>query len=323
MMKKTPPQNNYYSNRKFNVAKHKHHTRLKSIELTTDVIEDFLDQVKTIDIQSLEYVPFLRFCLADKLLKSLGEEFFHIITQTIYDRASGGFTINFNSACTDHDGFIKLGTAVAHLLGAANHDAMSGTFFAKFSVKHSDNSDSYLRQAYRLFTLHTDGTFVDEQTDWLLMMKFSQQHAVGGESRVLHLDDWLEIDTYADNPIGRLPFEYKAPSSKNANDKVYRPLFFNNEFGLCISFIDQFIQPKTIEQGVFLRDLSQSMEVSKGTKQLPLPIGGIIVLNNHFWLHGRAPFEENIQLHRVLMRQRGAFAPLKYQQLSGGVNVCE
>ena len=56
-------------------------------------------------------------------------------------------------------------------LGAPNYDSMSGKYYARFSVKDTDNSDSYLRQAYRLFTLHTDGTFVDEPTDWLLMMK--------------------------------------------------------------------------------------------------------------------------------------------------------
>ena len=42
--------------------------------------------------------------------------------------------------------------------------------------------------------LHTDGTFVDEPTDWLLMMKMIEQNARGGESRLLHLDDWKELD---------------------------------------------------------------------------------------------------------------------------------
>src|SRR5699024_11487701 len=68
-------------------------------------------------------------------------------------------------------------TAITHLIGLPNHDAMSGKYYARFTVKHTDNSDSYLRQAYRLFTLHTDGTFVDEDTDWLLMMKMVEENA--------------------------------------------------------------------------------------------------------------------------------------------------
>ena len=42
-----------------------------------------------------------------------------------------------------------------------------GTYYARFLVKHTDTSDSYLRQAYRLFTMHTDGALVSEATDWL------------------------------------------------------------------------------------------------------------------------------------------------------------
>lgn len=85
---------------------------------------------------------------------------------------------------------MRFGTAIGHILGPGNHDSMSGTYYARFVVKHTDASDSYLRQAYRLFTMHTDGTFVTEATDWLLMMKFAEKNAVGGESRFLRLDDW-------------------------------------------------------------------------------------------------------------------------------------
>ena len=41
------------------------------------------------------------------------------------------------------------------------------------------------------------------------------------------------------------------------------------------------------------------------------------MLNNHFWLHGRAFFRRDEQLHRELMRLRGGFAP--DMVLSGGL----
>jgi protein CsiD len=56
---------------------------------------------------------------------------------------------------------------------------------------------------------------------------------------------------------------------------------------------------------VYLRDMSRSMEGSPATFELPLPVGDLIVLNNHFWVHGRAAFEKHRDLHRELMRQRG------------------
>ena len=38
--------------------------------------------------------------------------------------------------------------------------------------------------------LHTDGTYVKEVTDWLLMTKIEEKNVKGGETTMLHLDDW-------------------------------------------------------------------------------------------------------------------------------------
>ena len=48
---------------------------------------------------------------------------------------------------------------------------MTGKYYARFHVKHQDSSDSYLRKAYTNLDLHTDGTYVKEKTDWLIMTK--------------------------------------------------------------------------------------------------------------------------------------------------------
>jgi Protein csiD len=75
-----------------------------------------------------------------------------------------------------------------------------------------------------------------------------------------------------------------------------------------MSFIDQFVQPRNREEAAFLNDLSTSMEASPETREVSLPVGDLVVLNNYFYLHGRAPFEKSEALFRELMRQRGTFA---------------
>ncbi len=62
---------------------------------------------------------------------------------------------------------VKFSTAVAHLLGRSNFDAMSGQFYARFVVENVDNSDSYLRAPHRVMELHNDGTFVNQITDYV------------------------------------------------------------------------------------------------------------------------------------------------------------
>jgi len=292
----------------FRLSAHPTHHRIMHVTVDSDALTGFLADARDIDAQNLEYVPFMRHHLADLLIERLGDDFAQTLVDLVKDRRHGGFTIGLQDLSQAHSDFVKFGTAVGHILGPTNHDAMSGTYYARFVVKHTDNSDSYLRQAYRLFTMHTDGTYVSDATDWLLMMKFAERNAVGGESRFLHLDDWEERDLFVNHKLGTKPFLYKGSSSKNVDEQIERPLFFQSEFGLSISFIDQFAQPSNREEAAFLRSLSGSMEASAGTKEVSLPVGGLVVLNNFFYLHGRAPFQPNESLFRELMRQRGSFA---------------
>jgi len=290
------------------VRNHRTHTRIQQVTVAPEALQRFLGAVRDVDVQNLEYVPFMRFKVAQALTQACGPGLRDTLNTIVETRAHGGFTIGLQGLSSDPDDFVRFGTAIAYLLGPANHDAMSGKYYARFLVKHTDQSDSYLRQAYRLFTMHTDGTYVSEATDWLLMMKFDERHAVGGESRFLHLDDWQDIGDFLDHPLATKPLLYKSPASKNVAEQVERPLFFQNRYGLAICFIDQFVQPATLEEALYLHDLSASMEASSGVQEVMLPPGELVVLNNYFYLHGRAPFEKNESLHRELMRIRGWFA---------------
>jgi protein CsiD len=62
-----------------------------------------------------------------------------------------------------------------------------------------------------------------------------------------------------------------------------------------------------MKQGQFLQKLSDALEGSENKVITKLPVGSAIVANNHFWLHGRLPFKENIHLSRELLRIRGSF----------------
>ena len=185
---------------------------------------------------------------------------------------------------------------------------MAGKYYARFHVKHEDNSDSYLRKAYRNMDLHTDGTYVKEVTDWLLMTKIEEQNVVGGETAMLHLDDWEHCKDLFNDPVGKEDFIWGSPKSKNIDYKVEHPVFTTDKDGLPnISYIDQFPEPKNMKQGNFLQKLSDALEESKNKVITELPVGYSVIANNYFWLHGRKPFKENKELSRELLRIRGSF----------------
>ena len=294
----------------FDISFSDYSKRIINIKIEDEIIDKLIFPFKKFDITALEYKPFTRFTLAKSLDDSTGGKLGKFINFILRDRDTGSFIIGpkNKSKKIDNNFLIKLSTAVTHLLGNPNFDSMAGKYYARFHVKHEDNSDSYLRKAYTNMDLHTDGTYVKEKTDWLLMLKMEEENVQGGETAMLHLDDWEHLDSLTNDKVGKQNFIWGSPKSKNVDYKVEHPVFSEDENGKPqISYIDQFPEPKNMEQGLFLQKLSDSLEGSQKKIVMPLPVGFSVVANNYFWLHGRKPFVENKKLSRELLRIRGSF----------------
>ncbi len=294
----------------FNISKNNTSDRIIEIKIKDEILEPLSTQFKNFDLTSVEYKPFIRFTLAKYFDDLSNKRICKYMKSVIKDRDKGCLIIgpeNINSMISN-EFLVKLSTSIAHLIGIPNHDSMSGKFYARFQIKHEDESDSYLRKAYMNMDLHTDGTYVDEQTDWVLMTKMEEKNAINGKSVLLHLDDWSDCESFFSNPIGKQNFIWSSPKSKNVEYKVKHPVFSEDENKRpTISYIDQFPEPQNMEQGIFLQNLSNSLESCKNKNIISLNEGNTILANNHFWLHGRQPFEENKKLFRELLRIRGKF----------------
>ena len=289
---------------------HEKSKRLKILEIKETYLEKLIFPFNKFDITSLEYKPFSRFTLAKSLDDIYKSELSKNLNKILQNRETGALIIKpeINNKKFDKSFLIKLSTALAYLVGIPNFDSMSEKYYARFYVKHQDQSDSYLRKAYTNLDLHTDGTYVKEKTDWLIMTKMEEKNVSGGESVILHLDDWEHCDALSKDPIGRENFIWGSPKSKNIKYKVEHPIFSEDKNGkTIISYIDQFPEPQNMEQGLFLQKLSDSLEESKNKIIFPLEVGSTIFSNNYFWLHGRKPFKENSGLSRELLRIRGSF----------------
>ena len=294
----------------FEILNHEKSKRIIDIKIEDKVLEKLIFPFNKFNITALEYKPFTRFTIAKSLDDLTNNKLSKLLNLIVRDRNTGCFIIrpkNVSSKINDNF-LVKLSTAIAHLIGNPNHDAMAGKYYARFIIKHEDKSDSYLRKAYSNMDLHTDGTYVKDTTDWLLMTKIEEQNVEGGETAMLHLDDWEHCDDLFNDPIGKQNFIWGSPKSKNIQYKVEHPIFSTDEQGKSkISYIDQFPEPKNMEQGIFLQKLSDGLEESKNKIITKLESGSTIVANNYFWLHGRRAFKENNDLKRELLRIRGSF----------------
>ena len=294
----------------FTINSHEKTNRVQVINIKSEDLDRLIFPFQKHTITSLEYKPFSRFTLAKSLDEVFENKLGKTLVKILNDRETGTIIIEpeISNKKFDKDFLVKLSTGFAYLVGNPNFDSMTDKYYARFYVKHQDASDSYLRKAYTNLDLHTDGTYVKEKTDWLIMTKMEEQGVLGGESVILHLDDWEHLDELSKNPVGQQDFIWGSPKSKNVEYKVEHPVFKKDKNGKpIISYIDQFPEPKNMEQGLFLQRLSDCLEESKNKIELPLPVGSTIFSNNYFWLHGRKPFKENTNLSRELLRIRGTF----------------
>jgi protein CsiD len=294
----------------FKIENHQKSKRVSVIKLEEKDLDRLIFPFQKHTITSLEYKPFSRFTLAKSLDEVFENKLGKALLKILNDRETGTIIIEpeISNKKFDKDFLVKLSTGLAYLVGNPNFDSMTEKYYARFHVKHQDSSDSYLRKAYTNLDLHTDGTYVKEKTDWLIMTKMEEQGVSGGESVILHLDDWEHLDELSKNPVGQQDFIWGSPKSKNVEYKVEHPVFKKDKNGKpIISYIDQFPEPKNMEQGLFLQRLSDCLEESKNKIELPLPVGSTIFSNNYFWLHGRKPFKESTNLSRELLRIRGTF----------------
>ena len=294
----------------FKISFHEKSKRIIKIIITNETIDKLIFPFNKFNVNNLEYKPFTRFTVSRSLEDLSNNKLGGFLRSVLKDRNTGCILIEPEQKISkiDQNFLIKLSTAITHLVGIPNHDSMSGKYYAKFDIKHEDKSDSYLRKAYVNMDLHTDGTYVNESTDWILMTKIKEINVKGGQTVLLHLDDWEHLEELSKNPIGKEDFVWGSPRSKNVNYKVQHPVFNNDKEGnISISYIDQFPEPKNMEQGLFLQKLSDSLEGSKNKIITELPVGSSVLTNNHFWLHGRKPFAQNKDLLRELLRIRGRF----------------
>ena len=284
--------------------------RIININIKEEILNKLIFPFHKFTIQALEYKPFTRFTIAKSLDELFSNKLSKLIHSILTDRNTGCFIVmpEVINKKFDDTFLVKLSTALAYLIGVANFDDMTSKYYARFFIKHEDNSDSYLRKAYTNMDLHTDGTYVKEKTDWLLMTKLEEKNVEGGESVMLHLDDWEHCKEFSNDPVGKQNFVWGSPKSKNVDYKIEHSVFSSDKEGRSqISYIDQFPEPQNMEQGNFLQKLSDALEESKNKIVLPLPAGSVIVANNYFWLHGRRSFKENKNLSRELLRIRGRF----------------
>ena len=161
----------------FTINSHDKSNRVQVVNIKHEDLDRLIFPFQKHTVTSLEYKPFSRFTLAKSLDEVFENKLSKALVKILNDRETGTIIIEpeISNKKFDKDFLVNLSTGLAYLVGNPNFDSMTDKYYARFYVKHQDASDSYLRKAYTNLDLHTDGTYVKEKTDWLIMTKMEEQ----------------------------------------------------------------------------------------------------------------------------------------------------
>ena len=264
--------------------------------------------------EELKFIPYKRYMCAAKLLEASEPNFARNLNSEITSYDTGCVIVHFGEGRTVEE-YIKLATGLSHIISKPIAEP-SGDYYGITTVKHTTDPPLKILDPYSVFSLHTDGVFMDNPVDWLMMMKIGEKNAMGGESRLLHIADFDEFEHFVEMPYSQTMFDfgleqrdkrYEIFSKVSNMTKGRSKLLFETCGQRRVKFVDQFVIPKDVAEAEYIDKLQTSLESCTSVAEVTLPIGSAVILNNKFWIHGRAPFEKNQNLSRSLLRQYGFF----------------
>ena len=131
---------------KFDITQHEKSSRIFNIDISDEIINKLIFPFNKFDLTALEYKPFTRFTIAKSFDDLSNNKLSKLLNEIIKDRATGCFIIKPKNITSKIDDIflVKLSTAIVHLIGKPNHDAMAGKYYARFHVKHVDKSLSLI-----------------------------------------------------------------------------------------------------------------------------------------------------------------------------------
>lgn len=288
--------------------------RMKHYEFSNLKVGRFLQCSEYISVNDLHFVPYKRYLLAGYLQDELGAEAIESFKFCLQDYATGCAVLTFGADLSRDDN-IKIATAVSYLIAEPAIQGPGGSYYSISKIVDDANPTFRLLYPYADFSLHSDGVFADNPVDWLMMMKLHEHNVVGGLSRLLHMADWEDYELFYKDPDNQVvrhgllekDGRYDVFRKFSSLEPSYSPILYKQGERRHVKFVDQYVIPHTIGQARFIERFQAALEASTQVREIALAPGSMIVLNNHFWMHGRSAFEYNPQLEREQLRQYGVF----------------
>jgi protein CsiD len=118
------------------IAENSSSKRIIDIKIKDKIVSGLASLFNNFDLTAIEYKPFTRFTVAKYLDDLTNNELSKYLNDILRDRKTGCFIIGPETVTNEtNDIFlVKLSTAITHLIGNPNYDAMAGKFMHVFML---------------------------------------------------------------------------------------------------------------------------------------------------------------------------------------------
>lgn len=203
-------------------------------------------------------------------------------------------------------------TALSGLLGGAlDAEGKPGYDCLELTISHSErnvptDAFAFHWNPYVEFPLHTDGSFLPVQPEWIALAKAVDEYAECGET-ILVKPARLQARIGRQGRELSECFPWFTPRSYESAQ--YRPICQETETGqrLCFGLVDTRNPLLTDEQIALYSMVSEALRDDQSTLEIELGVGGCLLVDNCRVLHGRQAFSPDSRLLRILLRSQGTF----------------
>ncbi|HBJ33640.1 MAG TPA: hypothetical protein DDZ51_02535 [Planctomycetaceae bacterium] len=280
-----------------------HTERIQTIDLPVGAVRAFLELTKQFPTMQLRRRT-VQSALRSSILATLGELLGQQVCNAVLDPDRGAVMLRSNLTIADVDSETvgRLVCGLATLFGTPYSHWNRGSAIFRNQLNAKTPADRTLRRANWPDPLHTDTMNSQGQgEDYCVFGCVRRDHCKGGESQLLHVDDWPNRKRHLDSPFAWENHTMVLGDTALEGQSMRRPIFTKRDDRIEMCWSPRNIRANSRENQKWLDQVRDSLAATPRTFQRTLYPGEILIFDNKRWLHGRSPIESNAKLDRLLL----------------------
>ncbi|MEZ6096012.1 MAG: carbon starvation induced protein CsiD [Pirellulaceae bacterium] len=184
--------------------------------------------------------------------------------------------------------------AIGSLFGNPYYHWNRGSAIFQNNLSGRENETLNMRRIDQPDPLHTDTLNpLGDGENYCVFGCVKREFCLGGESELLHIDDWSDLPKFCNSHLATQKLEMKLGDPEFAALHLTRAVFSGADSEQSICWSPRNYVAANDKQQEWLKELTHSLKYQNRTYSSVLHPGQILAFSNKRWLHGRSPIKRD------------------------------